>query len=146
MGFLLLSNSRVLKIILHYSRQPWMIEREVSPRPSAVDITCTFCPVPPGNLKLVRCKRKRMGRGWETGLRRKIFSQSHMCYRYWGCFRGPECAVTLKKPRTVCNTRRQPGRARRAGASRSAPSPTSPEAEASAQLLWEGVLLGGGEG
>ncbi|XP_043320175.1 uncharacterized protein LOC122438929 [Cervus canadensis] len=69
-----------------------------------------------------------------------------MCYRYWGCFRGPEFAVTLKKPRTVCNTRRQPGRARRAGASRSAPSPTSPEAEASAQLLWEGVLLGGGQG
>lgn len=37
-------------------------------------------------------------------------------------------------------------RERRAGASRSAPSPTSREAEASTQPLWEGALEGGGEG
>lgn len=68
-----------------------MIEEEGAARPSTVDTTHTFCAVQQGNLKLVSMQKKtRMGRGEAVGLRRKIFSQSHMCYRYLGCFRRPE--------------------------------------------------------
>lgn len=86
-----------------------------------------FLPRTAGEPKACQMQKKiRMERGWRTGLRRKTFSQSLRCNRYLGCFQGPEFAVTLKKPSTVCYTSRQPGSASGGREQAAAPAPQPP--------------------
>lgn len=119
-----------------------MIEGEGSPRPPPLRSRCDvyFLPHTTGEPKACQMQKKtRMGRRGAARLRRKIFSQSHTCYRYLGCFRGPEFRCDSEK--TEYNMQGPQAtweRERRAGASRSAPSPTSREAEASTQLCGRG--------